>query len=52
MPGWFLKHGYLTLGTGKLYHEGLPANGDDVASWSNLTVQFDCEDSGGKGAGM
>ena len=50
-PGWFLQNGYLTLGTGKLYHEGLPANGDGTLSWTNLPIQFNCKDSGAKGAG-
>ena len=51
LPSWFLKHNYLTLGTGKLYHEGMPVNGDGTNSWSDLPIQFDCVDSGGKGAG-
>jgi iduronate 2-sulfatase len=50
LPGHFKDNGYLTLGTGKLYHEDLPPNGDDVQSWSNLTIQFSCNNSGGGGA--
>lgn len=45
LPGHFLTHGYLTLGTGKLYHEGHPANADGNRSWSNLAVQFSCNRS-------
>ena len=51
LPGHFLQHGYLTLGTGKLYHENLPPNGDDVHSWSNISQQFSCQKSGAGGAG-
>ena len=51
LPGWFLASGYLTLGTGKLFHEGLPANGDGTKSWTDVPIQFDCKDSGAKGAG-
>ena len=28
MPGWFLKHGFLTVASGKLYHGGSPPNND------------------------
>jgi hypothetical protein len=45
LPGQFLSNGYLTLGTGKLYHEGHPANGDGNRSWSDLPVQFACNKS-------
>ena len=51
LPSHFRDHGYLTLGTGKLYHEGLPANGDGNLSWSDLPQQFSCVHSGTKGAG-
>ena len=27
--------GYITYGTGKLFHEGLPPNGDGTKSWTN-----------------
>lgn len=46
MPGLFLKAGYMTLGTGKLFHPGLPANGDGTLSWSNVSIQFNCNHSG------
>lgn len=42
LPSHFLRHGYLTLGTGKLYHEGHPDNADGARSWSNVTQQFSC----------
>ena len=42
LPGHFKQHGYLTLGTGKLFHPGHPANGDGNASWTDLPVQFAC----------
>ena len=46
LPGHFKQHGYLTLGTGKLFHPGHPNNGDGNLSWSDvLGVQFVCNDS-------
>eukprot|EP00041_Stephanoeca_diplocostata_P021301 m.493376 g.493376 ORF g.493376 m.493376 type:complete len:574 (+) comp21793_c0_seq4:238-1959(+) len=45
LPGVFKKNGYLTLGTGKLFHEGEPANGDGSHSWTNVSVQFNCNTS-------
>ena len=33
-PGYFLNHGYTTLGGGKTYHPGLPPNNDGAKSWS------------------
>jgi iduronate 2-sulfatase len=51
LPSHFLQHGYTTLGTGKLYHEGLPANGDGNLSWTDSPVQFSCVDSSAGGAG-
>eukprot|EP00035_Acanthoeca_spectabilis_P004926 m.108169 g.108169 ORF g.108169 m.108169 type:complete len:550 (+) comp12793_c0_seq7:42-1691(+) len=45
LPSHFLSNGYLTLGTGKLYHEGQPENGDGNLSWSNVPVQFSCNKS-------
>ena len=47
LPSHFLSNGYLTLGTGKLYHGGHPANGDGNLSWSDVPgVQFVCSDEG------
>lgn len=51
LPSHFLHHRYVTLGTGKLYHEGLPPNGDGNLSWTDSAVQFSCIDSGAGGAG-
>ena len=42
LPSQFLSRGYLTLGTGKLYHPAHPNNGDGNASWSELPQQFSC----------
>eukprot|EP00039_Didymoeca_costata_P003171 m.65723 g.65723 ORF g.65723 m.65723 type:complete len:539 (-) comp11755_c0_seq3:74-1690(-) len=50
LPGYFLKHGYLTFGTGKLFHEKLPPNGDGNLSWTDIPLQFDCNASN-SGAG-
>ena len=33
-PRYFKNNGYLTLGTGKTYHPGLPSNFDEPLSWS------------------
>ena len=50
LPSQFKAHGYLTLGTGKIYHEGCPANGDGNKSWSQLVpVQFGCAKGGASG---
>ena len=51
LPSHFKSHGYLTLGTGKLYHEGLPPNGDGNLSWTDIPLQFDCHNSSAQGAG-
>ena len=51
LPSHFLHHSYLTLGTGKLYHEDLPPNADGNLSWTDSPVQFSCVDSGAGGAG-
>ena len=45
LPGHFKANGYLTLGTGKLYHEGHPSNGDGNLSWSPGALQFSCTHS-------
>lgn len=50
-PSHFLTHDYLTLGTGKLYHEDLPPNGDGNLSWTDSAVQFSCVDSSAGGDG-
>ena len=41
----------LQLGTGKLYHEKLPPNGDGANSWTNSSEQFSCTHSSAGGAG-
>ena len=51
LPGHFLQNGYVTLGTGKLFHENLPPNGDGNKSWTESPVQFSCENSSAGGAG-
>jgi iduronate 2-sulfatase len=33
-PEFFKTHGYVTLGTGKTYHPGIPPNYDEPMSWS------------------
>ena len=33
-PEYFKNNGYITLGTGKTYHPGLPPNYDEPKSWS------------------
>lgn len=33
LPQWFMRHGYHTAGTGKVYHPGKPPN-NDPPSWS------------------
>ena len=33
-PGYFLQHGYTTLGGGKTYHPSLPPDNDGGKSWS------------------
>jgi len=44
LPEYFKQHGYFTVGSGKLYHPGLPPHDDNPRSWSvNLT------DYGGNG---
>ena len=45
LPGHFLQHGYMTLGTGKIYHPSHPVNGDGNQSWSDAPVQFVCNDT-------
>ena len=35
MPGVFKDQGFLTLGVGKLFHDGQPANGDGTRSWTD-----------------
>lgn len=45
LPGQFLEHGYLTLGTGKIYHGAHPRNGDGNRSWSDIPVQFNCQNN-------
>eukprot|EP00729_Bicosta_minor_P022722 gene22722-21114_t len=51
LPSHFKDQGgYLTLGTGKLFHPGHPVNGDGNKSWSNLQVQFSCNHSEAGGA--
>ena len=58
LPGAFKKAGWLSLGTGKLFHEKLPPNGDGPYSWSNGTapdprgasaVQWSCGRGGAEG---
>jgi iduronate 2-sulfatase len=34
LPEYFKRHGWLTLGSGKLYHPGVPADNDWARSWS------------------
>ena len=51
LPSHFLHHNYLTLGTGKLYHEALPPNGDGTNSWTDSHTQFSCVGSSAGGAG-
>ena len=46
-----LSRGYLTLGTGKLYHPAHPNNGDGNLSWSQLPQQFSCTKSHDGNAG-
>eukprot|EP00039_Didymoeca_costata_P029970 m.27309 g.27309 ORF g.27309 m.27309 type:complete len:560 (-) comp7884_c0_seq1:85-1764(-) len=50
LPSQFKDSGYLTLGTGKLFHAGHPKNGDGNMSWSNISgIQFVCNDAGNVG---
>eukprot|EP00937_MAST-01D_sp_MAST-1D-sp2_P007171 g7171.t1 len=37
MPEYFKQHNYTVLGTGKLFHPGLPANFDQPRSWDEFT---------------
>eukprot|EP00928_Gymnodinium_smaydae_P048650 TRINITY_DN32549_c0_g1_i1.p1 TRINITY_DN32549_c0_g1~~TRINITY_DN32549_c0_g1_i1.p1 ORF type:complete len:450 (+),score=34.40 TRINITY_DN32549_c0_g1_i1:145-1494(+) len=34
LPEYFLKHGYVTLGSGKLFHPTVPPDNDYAKSWS------------------
>ena len=40
MPQYFLERGYLTMGSGKLYHPGVPADNDYAKSWSKSHKYF------------
>lgn len=51
LPSHFKANGFETLGTGKLYHEDLPPNGDGANSWTDSAVQFSCVASGAGGNG-
>jgi arylsulfatase A-like enzyme len=48
LPGYFLKHGYATMGSGKLFHPGLPPDNDYVKSWSKEWPYFAVEVSASK----
>lgn len=39
-PQYFKQHGYVTLGTGKTFHPGLPPNFDEPKSWSQDEPYF------------
>eukprot|EP00937_MAST-01D_sp_MAST-1D-sp2_P006999 g6999.t1 len=41
LPGVFKASNYTTLGVGKLFHDGQPANGDGARSWTDTPVQWD-----------
>jgi len=43
LPGYFRQNGYITMGSGKLYHPGLPADYDYAKSWSPEWPYFDPE---------
>lgn len=38
LPEHFKKHGYWTVGSGKLFHPGLPPKEDNPASWSEEEI--------------
>mmetsp|Transcript_72939 Transcript_72939/g.173750 ORF Transcript_72939/g.173750 Transcript_72939/m.173750 type:complete len:667 (+) Transcript_72939:78-2078(+) len=40
MPQYFKDHGYLTLGTGKIYHPALPPAFDAQLSWDEYTTSM------------
>eukprot|EP00756_Hemistasia_phaeocysticola_P024699 Hpha_TRINITY_DN15963_c0_g5::TRINITY_DN15963_c0_g5_i1::g.74487::m.74487/K01136/IDS; iduronate 2-sulfatase len=42
MPQYFRENGYFTVGTGKLYHKGLPPSFDAPKSWDHFTYSGDC----------
>lgn len=43
LPGYFLNHGFSTLGSGKLFHPNLPPNNDYELSWSKEWPYFGVE---------
>mmetsp|Transcript_44986 Transcript_44986/g.106849 ORF Transcript_44986/g.106849 Transcript_44986/m.106849 type:complete len:559 (+) Transcript_44986:103-1779(+) len=43
LPGYFRQHGYVTLGSGKLYHPHQPPDYDYAKSWSQEWPYFDPE---------
>lgn len=49
LPSQFKDHGYLTLGTGKLFHPAHPVNGDGNLSWNNATFTCTGQPVGGAG---
>lgn len=43
LPEYFKRHGYATLGSGKLFHPGVPFNNDYPRSWSEEWPYFSPE---------
>lgn len=42
MPQFFKEHGFLTLGAGKIFHNGVPPNFDAPKSWDFFTSPGSC----------
>jgi len=42
LPGWFKQNGFFTVGTGKLYHPGLPPSFDGGRSWQRFIYPGSC----------
>jgi iduronate 2-sulfatase len=50
MPEYFKTHGYVTLGSGKLYHPQVPPDNDVPKSWSvDVAPYYSPECTGGPG---
>jgi len=43
IPGYFRDHGYVTMGSGKIFHPNLPADNDYKESWSHEWPYFSPE---------
>jgi len=43
LPGYFREHGYATMGSGKIFHPGLPKDNDYEQSWSHAWKYFSPE---------